>query len=500
MGEATAQATCPLQLDVLPANFQKHVDPKAPAPLRMMGAKALVPMGPKDMATALFMLTFDADPNVRETAAKSAAGLPDRVLAVALRDETADPRVLDYYVSALASKLEYLEMLVLNPSTPDEAVARVAAMPQEKLVEIVAQNQLRILRHDGIVRALIANPVTRPSTADNITDFCVRSGLVLADMPAFQAARKRVLGAGVDEREAAEAAAKAALEEAGAVEALEEIGAADTAGETPEEPKEDEELDADGKRKRLTIKQQIQKLSIAKKIEWANKKGNKEVRTILLRDPNKLVQLAVVQSARITDGEIAKIASSRTSPNEVLQHIYNNRLLMKNSPRSRWRWQCASSPSCGRASSSRSPRTATSPARCRPRPRSSWKRRSDRPSRRVPRRPRQERSAAEYGGGWRQCAAGRLPAGHAMPILDGEGAAMGHPVESSAAPAQQDVRFEPRRVEKPWGYELLQPGDSMRIRPGTIHRMVALTDCDVLEASTPELDDVVRLEDRYGRS
>ena len=46
---------------------------------------------------------------------------------------------------------------------------------------------------------------------------------------------------------------------------------------------------------------------------------------------------------------------------------------------------------------------------------------------------------------------------------------------------------------------VLRPGDSIRIRPGTIHRMIALTDCDVLEASTPELDDVVRLEDRYGR-
>ena len=42
------------------------------------------------------------------------------------------------------------------------------------------------------------------------------------------------------------------------------------------------------------------------------------------------MQLAVVQSARITDGEIAKVANSRTSPHEVLQHIYNNRLLMKN--------------------------------------------------------------------------------------------------------------------------------------------------------------------------
>src|SRR2546427_4660590 len=330
MGEATAQPACPLPLDLLPANFQKHVDPKAPAPLRMMGAKALVPMGPKDMATALFMLTFDADANVRETAATSAAGLPDRILAVALRDETADPRVLDYYVAALASKIQYLEMLVLNPATPDEAVARIAAMPEEKLLEIIAQNQLRILRHDGIVRALVMNPTVRPSTLDNVTDFCVRSGLVLADLSAFQAARKRVLGANVDEKAAAEAAAKAALEEAAAEETLEEIGATDQAGETPEEPKEDEELDADGKKKRLTIQQQIQKLSIARKIEWANKKGNKEVRTILLRDPNKLVQLAVVQSPRITDGEIAKIANSRPSPHEVLQHIYNNRLLLKN--------------------------------------------------------------------------------------------------------------------------------------------------------------------------
>ena len=131
---------------------------------------------------------------------------------------------------------------------------------------------------------------------------------------------------------------------------------------------------------------------------------------------------------------------------------------------------------------------------------------------------------------------------------------MGQPVEGSAAPALEDIHFETRRVDKPWGYELiwahaeryvgkilhvsrghalsrqyhrvkdetvhllsgsmrfefdagggprelvLRPGDSMRIRPGTVHRMVALEDCDVLEASTPELDDVVRLEDRYGRT
>jgi len=42
-------------------------------------------------------------------------------------------------------------------------------------------------------------------------------------------------------------------------------------------------------------------------------------------------------------------------------------------------------------------------------------------------------------------------------------------------------------------------GEAFRVTPGTIHQMEAVTDCDILEASTPHLDDVVRLTDRYGR-
>lgn len=45
----------------------------------------------------------------------------------------------------------------------------------------------------------------------------------------------------------------------------------------------------------------------------------------------------------------------------------------------------------------------------------------------------------------------------------------------------------------------LDVGEAFRIVPGTVHQMEAVTDCDVLEVSTPELDDVVRLTDRYGR-
>jgi mannose-6-phosphate isomerase len=45
----------------------------------------------------------------------------------------------------------------------------------------------------------------------------------------------------------------------------------------------------------------------------------------------------------------------------------------------------------------------------------------------------------------------------------------------------------------------MQPGDRVHVAPRTVHRMTAIEDCDIFEASTPELDDVVRLEDRYGR-
>lgn len=115
-------------------------------------------------------------------------------------------------------------------------------------------------------------------------------------------------------------------------------------------------------------------------------------------------------------------------------------------------------------------------------------------------------------------------------------------------------RFETPRTDKPWGYELLiaktgvyvgkvlhvaagqalslqyheqkdetiylfrgeaimvyhddtgargelpmRAGDSFHIPPRSVHRLQALTDCDFFEVSTPQLDDVVRLEDRYGR-
>jgi mannose-6-phosphate isomerase len=58
--------------------------------------------------------------------------------------------------------------------------------------------------------------------------------------------------------------------------------------------------------------------------------------------------------------------------------------------------------------------------------------------------------------------------------------------------------FEIHVDGKPVTREML-PGERVHITPKTIHRMTAIEDSDIFEVSTPELDDVVRLEDRYGR-
>jgi mannose-6-phosphate isomerase len=46
----------------------------------------------------------------------------------------------------------------------------------------------------------------------------------------------------------------------------------------------------------------------------------------------------------------------------------------------------------------------------------------------------------------------------------------------------------------------MRPGEAVHVTPKTVHRMTAVEDSDIFEVSTPELHDVVRLEDRYGRA
>lgn len=80
------------------------------------------------------------------------------------------------------------------------------------------------------------------------------------------------------------------------------------------------------------------------------------------------------------------------------------------------------------------------------------------------------------------------------PLKDAhEGTAGGPPASAGGESAEATAS-----VVKLTGREM-KPGEAVHVTPKTVHRMTAITDCDIFEVSTPELHDVVRLEDRYGR-
>jgi hypothetical protein len=302
---------CPLPLDVLPKPLQKHADPAAPGPLRLMGAKGLVPaVAPADLVTLLYVLSFDADDAVRETSVKTAEGLPDKIFGVALRSDGVRGPVLDWLADRLAGKEAALELILLNQATPDETVARLAHTASQKLGEIIRQNELRVLRHEPIIRALCQNQNALASTIDGVCDFCVRNGMTLLDVPQMVAAHKRIHGVDPVVRPDEETAEK-----------LMEEYHQELAAEVPGERATQGEEEA---RRKLNITQRIMRMSVSQKIKLATL-GNKEARTILLRDSNKLVCMAAATSPRITDGEILGLANSRTVNADVLRYIYSNR-------------------------------------------------------------------------------------------------------------------------------------------------------------------------------
>ncbi len=305
----------PFPLEALPKPLQKHADPKAPAPLRMMGAKGLVPaVAPVDLVTLLFLLTFDADEPVRVTASTTAEGLPDKIYGVALRSDGLRGEVIDWLSDRLATKDAALELVLLNPATRDETVARLAPIVSQPLAEIVRQNELRLLRHDDIIRGLCRNPSTLASTVDGACEFCVRNGLTLLDVPQLVEAHKRIHGVDPTAKPAEDTALQ-----------LMQDFSAELAQETQPAP----ELETPAEeQKKLNMTQRVLRMSVAEKIKLATL-GNKEARTLLLRDSNKLVCMAAVTSPRITDGEVMALANSRTLNAEVLRHIYSNREYLK---------------------------------------------------------------------------------------------------------------------------------------------------------------------------
>ncbi|MEN9797596.1 MAG: hypothetical protein RL653_1292 [Pseudomonadota bacterium] len=331
---------CPITDAFLPPNLKKHVAPGSPVPLRMMAAKGLVPLGPSDFIRVLFILLYDEEASVRDAAGQTALNLPERVVGSAFRDEAIHPLVLGWYLDLFAAKDAYAEWLVANPRTPDEAVERVAGGAGARLAEHISQNQLRLLRTPGIIRQLCANAGVPVSVVDGMCEFAVRSGVTgMDDVPQMRAAWEKIFGAAAPVPTAPPEPTPSADEmlqafqqlqqEEAAVEAEEAAAHPQPAAAAPAPasrfaPKKEKEPNPEVEGKKLTLAQRVMKMTISEKVKLATL-GNKEARTILLRDTNKLVCTAAIRSPRITEGEVLAMANNRAANEEVLRIIYTNR-------------------------------------------------------------------------------------------------------------------------------------------------------------------------------
>jgi hypothetical protein len=319
----------PLATDSLSEAVRKVL--AAQGPVRTMAARGLAPL-PRaaDTLAVLYMLAIDADEALASAAQKTAGELPERVMGPGLADPTLDPLVLDFFAPKVVAHPPLVEIVLLNPRTADETVKDLCTKLDERLLDMVAQNEQRLLRAPAIIAALYLNPKARMSTVDRAVELAVRQKIVVPGIPAWDDVVAAVLGAAKQElppTEAAQAAAAADAAFEGVVSFA--IGDANVDDAVLEQLLADGETDATGAPQSLGAdadkkKLQISKLSVPAKIRLATL-GNSFARATLIRDTSRQVALAAAKSPGLTENEVIKYAGNRGLSDEVIRVLGHNK-------------------------------------------------------------------------------------------------------------------------------------------------------------------------------
>ncbi len=263
-----------------------------------MAARGALPLEPVELATVLFALLHDPDTEVKSRAADSLAELPEQV-AFSVLTGPSHPAVLSHLARVHRESEAHCERIALNSATDDPTIAFLATLPLRRVIDIISNNQERLIRSDEIVEALGANPLTGRAVIERILTFL-----------------------GVDEEDEGDDLNDAADVSSDAAEAAILALLGEGMGDVARYLASEEELEDEDIQNNLFAA--IQKMSVMQKIKLA-RVGGKEARTLLIRDRNKIVSSSVVQSPKITDTEIASIAKSRNVSDEILRMIARNR-------------------------------------------------------------------------------------------------------------------------------------------------------------------------------
>jgi hypothetical protein len=231
-------------------------------------------LAPPDRAEILAVLAGDADEMVAERAQQAILSQPMETFVEALKREKAIPALFAYAGRHFADKPGICDAMVQNKHCSPEHLVPIARHLSALCIKALMEELDRVSESPALAAAL------------------EHSSAITADQ---KMQLHELLGSAIDEAALAEAAAEA-------------------------------EPDAS---KRQTLLQRIAKMTVAQRVQFAIK-GGSDARRTLIRDSNKVVQRAVLQSPRLTDQEVEAFASMSSLTDEILRLIANNRNFRKN--------------------------------------------------------------------------------------------------------------------------------------------------------------------------
>lgn len=319
----------------------------APQQARLAAASGLLPLPQSDLLEILVALRSSDDTEISEAANETLTSQEADDLLTAAKSPETSPAVLNYLATVSQGSRQIHEAVALNNKTPDEAIASLAATTTDSsLLDLIAINQQRLVRFPRIIDAILGN-ADRSADAERRARE-TRKEFFEKERGAQQIAqelRTRGNNAAAEFFETADLSGGLTVEDAWLI--AEHIEVSDAELDTswlPSERYEDlkpetaEERNANFKRalefeqselgevppERISLIRRIMFMNVKDRMKLAMK-GDREARSILIRDSNRVVATAVVQNPRVTDQEVENIAAMRTVADEVLRLIALNR-------------------------------------------------------------------------------------------------------------------------------------------------------------------------------
>ena len=308
--------------------LSKLKEGNAPLTVRQSAARGVLPVGPEELLGILVYLQNDPEEEIREAARQTLTNeYSDNLLLTIAESVTAPVEVLEYFGRPPLRSPELLEVLIQNKSTPDSTIASLARQVDSKLIEVILINLMRLLRSPFILEALEANPGKTPDITRRLRE--IREEFFEKRNNFIPIHRTRA----EEKALAAEETEEVLDEETTAMTVYSEElrEGEDATSATLESLKDDgfESFDEMGEDERLSTIQRIARMTVSERVQTALK-GNREERVILIRDANRLVASAVLDSPKLTDSEVEAIALMKNVSEEVLRVVGTKRDFAKN--------------------------------------------------------------------------------------------------------------------------------------------------------------------------